>query len=518
MNDLFNPDVLNCIANLSNDEVFTSPELANKMLDLLPEELWHDKNAKFLDPFTKSGVFLREIDKRLLEGLKDEIPNLQERIDHIMHNQIYGIAITELTSLLARRSLYCSKYPNCKYSVSRFDTVEGNIRFKRVEHTWKYGKCIFCGASKSEYGRSSDLETYAYEMVHVNNPKEILNMKFDVIIGNPPYQLSDGGGTGSSAIPLYNKFIEQSIKLNPKYLTMIIPSRWFTGGKGLDEFRKNMIKDKKISVLHDYINSKDCFPNVNIEGGVCYFLRSDIHNDKCNIYVHRQDGTIEHSVRYLDGDGKHNIFIRDSQVLNIVEKVLQKNKNSFSTIVSTRNPFNLGNSTSFTNDVHGNIPVLGRFNNIRDVRYIKPNMITKGKNYIGKYKLFVSKADGAAGQIGNPIPARIIGKAELGDVNQVCTETFLVVGPFESQIQMINVQNYMKTKFFRFLVGARKNKNMTQDTYSYVPILNFDLQWDDEKLYREFNLNHDEISYIEMMITKFDDSTYIESNGDDVDE
>ena len=219
MNDLFNPDVLNCIANLSNDEVFTSPELANKMLDLLPEELWHDKNAKFLDPFTKSGVFLREIAKRLLEGLKDEIPDLQERRDHIMHNQLYGLAITELTSLLARRSLYCSKYPNCKYSVSRFDNVEGNIRFKRVEHTWKDGKCIFCGASKSEYDRGKELETHAYEWIHVNNPKEILNMKFDVIIGNPPYQEM---GNNKKLYPL---FYVNALSMG-ECVEMIFPTAW----------------------------------------------------------------------------------------------------------------------------------------------------------------------------------------------------------------------------------------------------------------------------------------------------
>jgi site-specific DNA-methyltransferase (adenine-specific) len=281
-----NPDVLTCIANLSNDEVFTPPELANQMLDSLTQawaednygaNLWEDKNVKFLDPCTKSGVFLREITTRLIDGLEEKIPNLENRVNHILSKQVFGIAITTLTSLLARRSVYCSKKANGEHSIAKsLQSKAGNIWFERIEHTWNKNKCVFCGAPKNILDREISKENYAYEFIHTNDVKNRINelfgddMQFDVIIGNPPYQMKGGAG-GSSDSSIYQLFVQQAINLNPKYLSMVVPARWMAGGRGLDDFRAQMLGDGNIKQLTDYPDSSDAFPGVQIKGGVCFF-------------------------------------------------------------------------------------------------------------------------------------------------------------------------------------------------------------------------------------------------------
>ena len=503
VNSSYNPDVLNCIANLSNDEVFTPPELANRVLDLLPQDLFMSPDTKFLDPFTKSGVFLREIVKRLDRGLESLMPDRQLRIDHILHNQVFGIAITELTSYLSRRSLYCSKHANGKYSVSHFNTESGNILYANRSHTWENGKCKFCGASQAVYDRGSQAEQYAYLFIHTDNPKQFFgNMKFDVIIGNPPYQMNDGGGSGSSAKPIYDKFVMQAEKLKPRFIAMIIPSRWMTGGKGLDSFRSIMISDRRIRTVHDYLDSSQCFSGVSIEGGVCYFLWEKEYSGTCEYYLHQANDNILHSTKTLDEDGTSDIVIRDPNLIGILNKVLAHKEETFDRLVSPRNPFSIKEAFAdiLTNHTTKR-RMLCRLDSKREIKYIIDSYcLARGNEYLGHYKLFVSKADGAAGQIGNPIPARIIGKAELGDKDMICSETFLAIGPLGSKEEMHNISTYMQTKFFRLLVGIRKNKNMTQKTYSYVPIQDFSHPWTDEMLYKKYNLTEDEIAFIESMI------------------
>lgn len=500
---LYKPDVLSCLADLSNDEVFTPPSVVNDMLDMLPQELFESTDTTFLDPVCKSGVFLREIAKRLIKGLEDKIPDLQERIDHIFQKQLFGIAITELTSLLSRRSVYCSKYPNSKYSVSQFDDVQGNIRYKNVAHEWVKGKCCFCGATESEYGtqKRDGMENHAYEFIHTTKPQEIYNMKFDVIIGNPPYQLSDGGGTGSSAIPIYQKFVSAAKRMKPRYISMIIPSRWFAGGKGLDDFRAEMLSDRRICELHDYVNANDCFPGVAIEGGVCYFLWKRDYSGDCNVVMHSADMIVSKTQRPLLEKGA-DVFIRYNQLITIIRKIAAFNEPSFSSLVSARNPYGLTNDNieDIGFKTSNTVSVLYISNKKRTYCNIPTTSILKNQLEISTYRLYISKADGAAGQIGYPIPARIIGKAEIAEPKTVCSETFLRIGPFINKQEAENVRAYMYTKFFRALIGARKNKNMTQSTYSFAPIQDFSKPWTDAELYAKYKLTREEIDFIESMI------------------
>ncbi len=492
-NNSYNPDVLNCLANLSNDEVFTPPTLANQMIDLLPQELFSDPKTTFLDPFCKSGVFLREIVKRLDRGLQNVIPDRRERIDHIMHHQVFGIAITELTSLLSRRSLYCSKHADGEHSVSHFDTPEGNLRYTPLHHTWERGKCRYCGASQEVYDRGEASEQYAYQFIHTDNPERIFNMKFDVIIGNPPYQLSDGGNS-ASAIPLYHRFVEQAKKLNPRYLSMIIPARWFAGGKGLDEFRETMISDQRIQYLVDFLNAVDCFgTGVEIKGGVCYFLWSRDYHGECEITTHSTGNNISHSKRFLKV-GDNDIFIRQQISIEILNKVLQNNEVTFASIVSSRRPFGLPTNIEGKKEKMDQDCILYKRGG---TAYYPKSLIEKNLELIDKYKIFITKAYNA----GDDYPHQIINKPLFGDINTICTETYIAIGPFQSQLQTMNAISYISTRFFRFLVSLRKiSQDATQKVYQFVPIQDFSHPWTDEMLYKKYKLTEEEIAFIESMI------------------
>lgn len=508
---MYNPDVLTCLANLSNDEVFTPPEVANRMLDMLPEELWHDSSATFLDLACKSGVFLREIAKRLIEGLKEEIPDLQKRIDHIFHKQLYGIAITELTSLLSRRSVYCSKYPNSKYSITLFEDTSGNIRYKRIQHRWQNGKCLFCGVTKKEgtYDRD-EMEVHAYELIHTLHPERIFNMKFDVIIGNPPYQLNIGVEKENYAVPIYQKFVEQAKKLNPRYLTMIIPARWYAGGRGLDEFRDEMLNDDRLSVIHDYPDAGDVFPGVQIKAGVCYFLwERDRHGD-CSVTTHLNGDDIGPVVRPLLEKG-NDTFIRYNQAISIIQKVFNPVNRSFSELVSPQTPFGIVTSYKGTDKPQSSTDlkmyISGNDKKYKGKAFYAPyDKITKGHDMIPWHKIYINMA----GSGSDSFPHQILGKPFYGEPNTICNQSYLVIGPFKNKDECENAMSYIATKFFRFMVLQKKNaQHAMRGVYQLVPMQDFTKSWTDEELYKKYRLTEDEIAFIESMIKP------MELGGDD---
>lgn len=495
----YNPDVLSCLANLSNDEVFTPPDVVNKMLDMLPQELFKNPKTTFLDPACKTGVFLREIAKRLIVGLEKKIPNLQKRIDHIFQHQLYGIAITELTALLSRRGVYCSKNPNGEYSVTKFENDEGNIRFRHIKHTWKDGKCVFCGISKmSELGkdeRGKSLEAHAYEWIHKENPEEIFNMKFDVIIGNPPYQLNVGVEKENYAIAIYHKFVQQAKKLKPRYLTMIIPARWYAGGRGLDEFRDEMLHDKKISVIVDYPNADDCFPGVDISGGVCYFRWDrDKCSENCDIITRDNQGVKSSMARPLLEEGCET-FIRFNKAIPILRKIQKFNESSFSECVSPQTPFGL--VSSFSNYSKKEFSGSVKLYTSSGVGYIKREDITKGMHLIDENKVYIAKAYGERGSY----PYFFLGKPFVGERKSCCTQTYLCIGPFRSQVFCKNVITYIKTRFFRFCIMLKRNtQDAMRGVYQFVPMQDFSKPWTDEELYAKYKLTQEEIDFIESMI------------------
>jgi len=522
-----NPDVLTCIANLSNDEVFTPPEFANRMLDTLAAawaadnkgaNLWSDPKVKFLDPFTKSGVFLRQITSRLTEGLTVKIPDLQKRVDHILTTQVFGIGITHLTSLLARRSLYCSKHANGAHSIAKsFKNDAGNIWFERTEHAWEGEKCRYCGASKKTLDRGEGMETHAYALIHTNEIKtritEIFGgtMQFDVIIGNPPYQLDDGG-FGTSAAPIYQLFVEQAKKLEPRYLSMIIPSRWFAGGKGLDEFREAMINDERLREINDYLSAADVFPGVGLKGGVCYFLWERDNPGQCRVSTHFKDWPVSTATRPLLERGA-DIFIRFNEGLAILKKVVavetgQANSVSlpdnkrFDQLVSSRKPFGL--ETKFkgkTTKSPGDVLVYQN----GGTGYTPKKSITTGTHLIEKWKLFAGYAAPGTGNK-DTYPHRIISTPFIGEPGSISSETYLCIGPLESKSEAASVLSYLSCRLTRLLVLLRKpSQHVTQKVYASVPTQKWTKLWTDADLYEKYSLTKSEIAFIEKIVRPMDD-------------
>lgn len=529
-----NPDILTSIANLSNDEVFTPPDFANRMLDTLTTawadanngaSMWTDSSLTFLDPFTKSGVFLREITSRLTEGLADEFPDLQERVDHILTKQVFGIGITQLTSLIARRSVYCSKLANGKHSIARsLSTEAGNIWFEPFEHTWVgatefvetadkngkpitkgvNGKCKYCGASQKTLDRGDGLETHAYAFIHTEDVKALISeifggdMQFDIIIGNPPYQLGTEGH-GNQARPIYHQFVEQAKRLDPRYLVMVTPSRWFSGGMGLSDFRASMLSDRRMRNIVDYPKLYDAFPGVKIRGGISYFLWDRDHDGPCTIQT-MQDGKPlgEAVARYL---GVYDILVRRNEAIPILEKVRERGEPTLDQRVSSQKPFGLATNFKGKPSSSGLALPVRLYANQR-IDWVARSAVPINTGWIDKWKVLMTRIQGTSAAV----ETKFLSKPIIAGPGTACTETYVVAGHFETETEAVNYAKYLRTRFVRFLVSLRKpTQDALKPVYGFVPDLPLDREWTDTDLYKRYGLSAEEIAFVESQVAEHDD-------------
>jgi hypothetical protein len=531
-----NPDVLTCIANLSNDEVFTPPEFANRMLDTLEtvwaeshdgSSIWADPAVTFLDPFTKSGVFLREITSRLTDGLATKIPDLRERVDHILTKQVFGIAITQLTAMLARRSLYCSKWANGEHSIAKsFANEDGNIWFERTEHIWANrtkdrqvdpisgdeitvellgtGRCEFCGANEAEYSRGEELESHAYAFIHTTDIEARVaqlfgaDMHFDVIIGNPPYQLSDGG-FGTSAAPIYQLFVENALDLDPRYAVFVTPSRWFAGGKGLDDYRQRMLGDHRMRCVVDYPKLYEAFPSVKIRGGISYFLWERDYDGPCTVQTIWDGKPMGEPVsRYLDS---FDVLVRRNEAVPILEKVRARQEPTLDARVSSRKPFGLATNFKGRPSKAGLRQPVQLFANQR-VDWIERDDLPANDGWVDEWKVLMTRVQGTSAAI----ETKFLSKPIIAGPGTACTETYLVAGHFKSEAEATAYAMYLRTRLVRFLVSLRKpTQDAAKGVYGFVPDLPLTEGWTDAKLYDHYGLSPGEIAFIESQVAEHDD-------------
>jgi site-specific DNA-methyltransferase (adenine-specific) len=503
------PDILDVIAALSSNAIPTPPKLARALLDILPDEVWTNPNYQWLDPATKSGSILREVARRLMDGLADWEPDPGKRADHILRNMIHGCGITLLHGEMTRRSVYVSRDATSDFSVVRFDDPSGNLPFVEAQHNFPLNKqgqasgpCKVCGAPV-RLERGDTRENYAYAFTHGAYPTEGMeHMEFDVIVGNPPYQIGDLKNEEDRAAPIYQYFVERALDLNPKYVAMIIPSRWFTGGFQLDKFRERMISDRRLRMIVDNPKVYDCFPGVKIRGGVNYFLWDRDHDGDCEFSTRIDGEIISTATRDLRaGDG---VLVRDNFAASVIDKIRSGHKGAWcDTVVGPQMPFgqmrtNFSEDTSERTTEADVALVLGT-----RAGYVAPKHIEKNHEWVARWKVLLPKA--SSGDTNQDETGRIV-DVVLGEPialapGSACTQTYLIAGMFDTRQETENYANYLATKFVRFLVLQRKtSQDVYSDRFRFVPALDMTRAWTDPDLYREFNLTQDEIDYIEACI------------------
>jgi hypothetical protein len=440
---------------ISESEIVTPQTVAKLMIDALPKDAIN-KTTKILDIASKQGEFVFAV---------------YQEFGKEIANNCYAIPTSKIAYEFTRKV----------YNLLQLD-------MKLIEENY------------TSYNLIKENNLIENETIKINNTK----MKFDVIVGNPPYQESDGGGMGSSALPLYQKFVDVSKKHKPSLISLIIPSRWFTGGRGLDDFRQEMLNDMRIRTINDYLNSKDCFPDVELKGGVCYFLWEEKYNGKTNVLTHENGELISQAKRNLLEKGAET-FIRFNEAISILNKVQQQNERSFADFISANDPFGFD-----VREKEGYKRIKPKFKkeSFNDsvkfyyngwqktgVGFIEKDKIRKNIEFIDSYKVLFTKAWGTGNSSKDWLNPLIV------EPDSCCTETYLMVGPFDNKETALNVVSYTQTKFFHFLVSLIKlTQNAMKKVYTFVPNQDFTQTWSDKKLYKKYNLSPEEIEFIESMI------------------
>lgn len=442
-------------------------------------------NAQILEINSKTGLYplyvaysiyrakCVEFEANNKGGLTDK--KQQELWAATINDNLFIICKTPMARAITRRTLV--GYKGIKINSHCFDDLVNQLRNKPDQFAKKITRGSFWN-------------------------KEVKNMKFDAIVGNPPYQAFLGG---ASPLPIYHHFVEQAIKMMPKYVSMITPARWFNTGTGLDAFRANMLQDDRLCQLHDYINANDCFPNVEIKGGVQYFLWDKNHHGECTIKSHNEDGSIDVSTRMLLEPGMDS-FIRNSKMISILEKVRKFKEKSFSELLSSRDPFGYdiripgsmkvaAHKYSLKKDSSADVEFY--YNGWRKdgVGYVALSTVNDNQEWVDKYKVLIPKAWGTGNEAKDRLNPFIVGP------HSVCTETYIVVGPFENEEICRNVVSYISTKFFHTMVSLLKiSQNAAKGVYELVPVQDFTKKWSDKALYEKYGFSDNEIELIETTI------------------
>ena len=459
-----------CFLNeqFDSQEVLEEPRLVDQ--GQVTEDIFLNPEARILEMNSKSGLYPLYMAYSLyamkLPGPEDKLPLEQTQAlwQETVEQQIFVLCKTRMAESITRRTLvgYQDWTVNTTYIPHLLERMENDPQrlAKKLEkpETWR---------------------------------KNGEPMTFDAIVGNPPYQIADGGNN-ASAMPVYQRFVELATTIEPHYASMIMPSRWYSGGRGLDDFRANIMNDTRMRVLYDYASSDYCFPGVDISGGICYFLWDKDYDGPCT--VTNAESQIAHSVkRYLN---EFPILVRSNAAISIIDKVARRKEQTLDIFVSSQKPFGL--RTFARPDENGDLTL--RWNGGKGP--ISSDKVTGGTELIDKWKVIVSRVlyehGGKADKNGQ---SRILSILEMLGPKEVCSETYIVVNSYDTEAEAAGLYSYLKTKFARFLImQATSSIMITRGCFMFVPVQNFAEEWTDEKLYKKYELTEDEIAFIESTI------------------